>query len=63
MLDTARHFLPVKDILRTIDAMKLTKLNILHLHLTDSESFPFFSKSYPNITKNGAYSDKEIYST
>jgi hexosaminidase len=31
-------------------------MNVLHLHLTDSESFPLELKSYPNITKAGAYS-------
>lgn len=37
MLDVARHFLPVSKILRTIDAMESAKLNVLHLHLTDSQ--------------------------
>lgn len=40
MLDVARHFIPIKLILRTIDAMATSRLNILHLHLTDSQSFP-----------------------
>jgi hexosaminidase len=40
MLDCARHFLPV-DVLKTqIRAMAFQKLNFLHLHLTDGQSFP-----------------------
>jgi hexosaminidase len=38
MMDTARHFFPVPDILRTIDAMSWNKLNRLHIHVTDSQS-------------------------
>jgi hexosaminidase len=41
--------------------MSIAKLNILHLHLTDSESFPLELISYPEITKYGAFSADEIY--
>ena len=37
MIDVARHFIPVRLLERTIHAMWLTKLNVLHLHLTDSQ--------------------------
>jgi len=62
MLDTSRHFLPVSSIKRTIDGMRITKLNILHLHLTDSESFPLYIQPYHNISEYGAYSQSEVYS-
>ena len=62
MLDTARHFLSISDIKRTIDGMRVTKLNVLHIHFTDSESFPIYIKSYPNLTEYGAYSKEETYS-
>ncbi|OZJ06510.1 hypothetical protein BZG36_00526 [Bifiguratus adelaidae] len=54
MLDTARNYYPVADILRTIDAVSYNKMNVLHLHLTDSQSFPLDLQSVPDITK-GAY--------
>ncbi|KAH8044801.1 N-acetyl-beta-D-galactosaminidase [Aureococcus anophagefferens] len=38
--DAARHFLPPRLLERTVDAMSYTKLNVLHLHLSDHESFP-----------------------
>lgn len=40
MIDIARHFIPIKLLKRTIDGMELSKLNKLHLHLTDATSFP-----------------------
>ena len=40
LVDVARHYIPLKLLRRTLDAMELSKFNILHLHLTDSQSFP-----------------------
>ncbi|CAO3637158.1 unnamed protein product [Cunninghamella blakesleeana] len=61
-LDTSRNYLSVKDIFRTIDAMSYNKMNVLHWHATDSQSWPLVFKSHPELSKNGAYSSKEIYS-
>lgn len=62
LIDTARNFLPVKDILRTIDGLAASKLNILHWHATDSQSFPLEIKSLPYMSLFGAYSPEKIYS-
>jgi hexosaminidase len=35
MIDSVRHFLPLKSIERLIESMPLSKLNILHWHLAD----------------------------
>lgn len=40
LIDVARHFIPLSDLLLVLDAMEASKLNVLHLHLTDSQSFP-----------------------
>jgi N-acetyl-beta-hexosaminidase len=36
-------------------------MNILHWHLTDSNSFPLFSKRVPQMIKWGTFSSKKIY--
>ncbi|KAK0163603.1 hypothetical protein PV327_007269 [Microctonus hyperodae] len=61
LLDTSRNFIDKKTILRTIEAMGMTKLNTFHWHITDSHSFPYVSRSLPNMSKYGAYSQKKIY--
>lgn len=40
MVDTARHFMSLETLRTTIRGLSISKLNVLHLHLTDSESFP-----------------------
>lgn len=55
MLDTARHFLPTQAILRVLDAMPFAKLNVLHLHLVDAESFPLVVPQYPQLAQKGSF--------
>jgi hexosaminidase len=38
-----------------VDSMVALKLNVLHWHLSDSQSFPSASKLYPLLNENGAY--------
>jgi hexosaminidase len=53
MLDVARHFLPLEDVKRYVDAMALYKLNVLHLHLADDQGWRIEIRSRPNLTKHG----------
>lgn len=62
MLDPSRHFIYMKDILKTIDALSYAKMNTLHLHFTDSNSFSAWISEYPEITKFGAFYFSEYYS-
>ena len=62
MLDTARNFLPVDDIQRTIEAMAWNKLNRLHIHATDSQSWPLVIPSMPELADKGAYHKTQTYS-
>mmetsp|Transcript_54492 Transcript_54492/g.132264 ORF Transcript_54492/g.132264 Transcript_54492/m.132264 type:complete len:434 (+) Transcript_54492:1109-2410(+) len=61
MVDTARHYLPVDLILDNIDAMAMNKLNVFHWHITDSQSFPLRTKTFPELATKGAYHPKRIY--
>ena len=61
MIDTARNFIPIGSLERMLDGMSHNKLNVLHWHITDSNSFPFYSTSFPQMTDYGAYSKDEIY--
>lgn len=56
LLDTARNFYPVRDILHTIRAMAFNKLNVFHWHITDSQSFPIVLPTVPTLANLGSYS-------
>ena len=40
LVDLARHFIPLSQLRAVVDAMAAVKLNALHLHLSDDQSFP-----------------------
>ncbi|KAG6000974.1 woronin body major protein [Claviceps pusilla] len=61
LVDTARNFISVGKIKEQIDGLALSKMNVLHWHITDSQSWPLQLQSYPEVTKD-AYSPREIYS-
>lgn len=63
MIDTARHFYPIKQLRSVVDGMVASKLNVLHLHLTDSVSFPIELPSYPEMAKYGAYGSDMVYTS
>ena len=66
LIDSANHFLPLENLLTTIDAMAYNKMNVFHWHLTDSYSFPFVSKTHPSLVKgawnatNAAYTASDM---
>ncbi|WP_370461883.1 beta-N-acetylhexosaminidase [Micromonospora sp. ALFpr18c] len=54
MLDVARHFFTVEDVLRVVDHLARYKLNHLHLHLTDDQGWRIAVDSRPKLTTVGA---------
>ncbi|EPB67504.1 glycosyl hydrolase family 20, catalytic domain protein [Ancylostoma ceylanicum] len=44
------------------DLMAQNKMNVLHWHLVDSESFPYTSVKFPNMSTLGAYTPAHVYS-
>jgi hexosaminidase len=54
MLDVARHFFGVDDVLRFIDLAWLHKLNVVHLHLTDDQGWRIEVPGWPRLTSVGA---------
>lgn len=52
----------VDAIKKTLTGMAAAKLNSFHWHITDSHSFPYVSKSQPNLSRYGAYSRDKVYS-
>ncbi|KAL6326693.1 hypothetical protein AAG906_010867 [Vitis piasezkii] len=60
MLDTSRHYLPIDVIKHVIESMSYAKLNVLHWHIIDEQSFPLEIPTYPKLWK-GAYTKWERY--
>ncbi|TYH51377.1 hypothetical protein ES332_D10G268700v1 [Gossypium tomentosum] len=60
LLDTSRHYFPVDVIKSIIDSMSYAKLNVLHWHIIDKQSFPLEIPKYPKLW-NGAYTKWERY--
>jgi hexosaminidase len=55
LLDVARHFMPIADVLRFLDLAAFHKLNVLHLHLTDDQGWRVAVPGRPRLTTVGAW--------
>ncbi|EAU86209.2 beta-hexosaminidase [Coprinopsis cinerea okayama7 len=61
MLDTSRNYFPIADIKRTLDAMSWVKVNTLHWHIVDAQSFPLVVPGFEELSRKGAYNPASIY--
>jgi hexosaminidase len=61
MLDVSRHWMPVPVIERTLNAMEMSKLNVLHLHLSDDQGFRVESLQHPLLhDRKDYFTQKDI---
>jgi hexosaminidase len=60
MIDSGRNYLSKAKIHEQIDGMALSKLNVLHWHIVDAQSWPVEIEAFPQMTKD-AYSPREVY--
>ena len=61
MILIAFSFFLVQVIKEIISGMSYDKLNVFHWHITDTHSFPFYSRRVPQLTMHGAYSPRQVY--
>ncbi len=50
MIDSARHYQLENTFYEIMDGMMYNKLNVLHWHITDDQSFPFVSRVFPELS-------------
>ena len=61
-LDVSRNWIAPEDALRVLNAMAHCKLNRLHLHASDAQSWPLEVPSLPELANKGAYDPSQIWS-
>ncbi|KAL8690274.1 MAG: hypothetical protein Q9218_004240 [Villophora microphyllina] len=62
-LDISRNWVSPADVMRTIEGMAANKLNRLHIHASDAQSWPLEIPSLPDLAEKGAYSQAQIWRT
>ena len=62
-IDTSRTFKPMADMYLMIDALSYNKMNRMHWHITDAQSWPLEIPSMPELTAKGASAPWQIYTT
>ncbi|EFQ96877.1 beta-hexosaminidase subunit beta [Nannizzia gypsea CBS 118893] len=61
-LDISRNVFRPEEVKRTIDAMATVKLNRLHIHAADSQSWPLDIPSIPELAVQASYHPSQIWS-
>uniref|UniRef100_UPI003B3B7361 beta-N-acetylhexosaminidase n=1 Tax=Pseudactinotalea sp. TaxID=1926260 RepID=UPI003B3B7361 len=54
MVDCSRHFTPIAELEKLIDALALHRMNRLHLHLTDDQGWRLEIPGWPRLTEVGS---------
>ena len=61
-VDSSRTFKPMSDMYAMIDGLSYNKMNRMHWHITDSQSWPLEIPSMPELADKGAYASFQKYS-
>lgn len=61
LIDSGRNFLSISSILDQIDLLSISKMNVLHWHLVDTQSWPIQLSTFPEMTEV-ASTQNQIYS-
>ena len=48
--------------MRTIDGLSMNKMNRLHIHATDAQSWPLEVPALPELSAKGAYHESQVWS-
>lgn len=62
LIDTSRHFLPMRFIKEHIvEALAMNKMNTLHVHFVDAQSWPLVIPQYPLLSGKASFGPKAVY--
>lgn len=61
LINTSRYFLSLSSIFMTIKALAINKMNVLHWHMTDDQSFSYKSEVLPELSRQGAFQSSMVY--
>jgi hypothetical protein len=62
MVDVARHFLPIEELVRIMHVMSMLKLNVLHLHLSDDQGWRLGLSEFPELNDFGSRRGRNVNS-
>ena len=63
MLDAGRNFLSTAVIKRLIVGMAMLKMNVLHWHMTDDQSFPVSTRAFPQLAQKTTFAPTAHYNS